>query len=133
MAYINISMTEVLAFVNNNIKYDKDRIEKVSIINENQLEMNIKIGPFFPSIRVVLSYNSFRDGKIYLNVITNGGIKMLMGLVNELGGGITKKHITVDKNSVIVNINDMLNEKLKDVHLESISISGEQVYVKIAM
>ncbi|OPJ57311.1 hypothetical protein [Clostridium oryzae] len=133
MAYINISMTEVLAFVNNNIKYDKDRIEKVSIINENQLEMNIKIGPFFPSIRVVLSYNSFRDGKIYLNVITNGGIKMLMGLVNEFGGGITKKHITVDKNSVIVNINDMLNEKLKDVHLESISISGEQVYVKIAM
>lgn len=131
MAYVNVSMTEILSFVDKNLEYNRDRIKSIKIINENQIELMVSIGPIFPNIKIVASYNKFENGKIYCNIITNGGIKMLMGLANEMGGKNINDYIAFESNRVIFDVNKLLQSNLKDVSVKDLSISGEQIYVTI--
>lgn len=128
MAYINISMIELVSLLETNGTYNRDRIKSIKIVNQNQIEVLVSIGQFFPDIKIGFVYNYFDNGKLYLNVLSNGGIKMLMGLLNELGNN-QKNFINIDKTRVSIDINGILATKLKDIKIKDMNIVGEQIYI----
>jgi hypothetical protein len=121
-------MIELVSLLETNGTYNRDRIKSIKIVNQNQIEVLVSIGQFFPDIKIGFVYNYFDNGKLYLNVISNGGIKMLMGLLNELGNN-PKNFINIDKTRVSVDINGILATKLKGVKIKDMNIVGEQIYI----
>ena len=132
MAYINISMIELVSLLETNGTYNRDRIKSIKIVNQNQIEVLVSIGQFFPDIKIGFVYNYFDNGKLYLNVLSNGGIKMLMGLLNELGNN-QKNFINIDKTRVSIDINGILATKLKDIKIKDMNIVGEQIYITMSI
>lgn len=133
MAYITISMSEIMDFIDSNVEYNKDRIKGINVVNQNHLELLISVGPFFPTIKATIVFNRFEEDTIYLNVLTNGGVKMLMGLVNEMGNDTMKRYIKIEKGMVEFYVNKLLEENMKGVKIKAINISGEQIYVTIGL
>lgn len=131
MAYINISVPEVMSFADKNLNYDRDRIKSIKLINENQVEIVVSIGRMFPNVKVVLAYSGFREGSMYFNIISNGGIKIVMGLLNEFGNKSFNEYLKLDKTSIEFAINKMLSENLNGVNIRDISIMREQIYVTV--
>ena len=131
MAYVSISMTEIMNFADKNIEYNKDRIKNIRLINGNQAEITISVGRFFPDMKVVVAFSCFKDEKLYFNIITKGGVKMLMGLMNEMGGKTLNEYIRLEKETVQFDVNKFTTTNLKDVKVRDITMSGEQIYVTI--
>ncbi|WP_139903390.1 hypothetical protein [Clostridium thermarum] len=131
MAYLNISLTEAIGFIDKNINYNRDRIKSIKLINGSQTEITVSVGKFFPDMKVVVAFNGYRDGRLYFNIITKGGIKILMGLMNELGGKNLNDYIRLEKDMVQVDVNKFTGDNFKDVKVRDISMSGEQIYVTI--
>lgn len=131
MAYINISMTEAMNFVDKNIEYNRDRIKSIKLVNGNQAEIAVSVGRFFPDMKVVIAFNSYKDEKLYFNIITKGGIKILMGLMNEMGGKTVNEYIRLEKDMVQFDVNKFTTNNLKGVAVRDISMSGEQMYITI--
>ncbi|WP_163192401.1 hypothetical protein [Clostridium thermarum] len=131
MAYLNISLTEAIGFIDKNINYNRDRIKSIKLVNGSQTEITVSAGKFFPDMKVVVAFNGYRDGRIYFNIITKGGIKILMGLMNELGGKTLNDYIRLEKDMVQVDVNKFAGDNFRDVKIRDISMSGEQIYVTI--
>ncbi|NLM34343.1 MAG: hypothetical protein GX206_02805 [Clostridiales bacterium] len=131
MAYINLSLTEVLGFIDKNLEYNRERIKNISLINESQIEITVSLGRIFPDMKVLVSYNSYINGKLYFNVITKGGIKVLMGLMNEMGGKKINEFIKLEGERVEIDIDKLISNNLKGIRVRDISFTGQQIYVTI--
>jgi hypothetical protein len=131
MAYINISMSEAMHFIDKNLEYNRDRIKSIKLVNGNQAEITVSVGKFFPDMKVVVAFNSFKEEKLYFNIITKGGVKILMGLMNELGGKTLNDYIRLEKDIVQIEVNKVVSNNLKDVKIRDITMSGEQMYITI--
>jgi hypothetical protein len=135
MAYINITMNELVTLAEKNAEYDRDRIRRIKVINQNQLELTVNIGAFFPDIRVVLVYSRLEKGKMYFNVLSSGGVKMLMGLMAEMGKNNKNNNnfMSLEKNNVVIDINKMLSDNLNGVRVRDVSMTGEQIYITVSV
>lgn len=131
MAYINISVSEVLKFADKNLNYDKERIKSIKLINESQIEITVSIGKMFPNMKVTLSYNGFREGKLHFNILTNGGIRILMGLLNEFGSPKLNDYIKLEKAVVEFSISKLLSDNIQGIEIRDINMNGEQIYVTV--
>lgn len=131
LAYISITTTEIMNFVDKNVEYNRDRLKNIRIITENHLEITIKVGPFFPDLKVEIVFNRFENGKMHFDIITGGGIKVLMGLFNEMVSKAMSKCIKLEKDKIEFDVNGLLKDNMKDVLVKSITISGEQIYAAI--
>ncbi|NLZ49166.1 MAG: hypothetical protein GX895_10370 [Clostridiales bacterium] len=131
MAYINLSITEVLGFMDNNLEYNRDRIKNISLINDSQIEITVSLGRFFPDMKVLVSYNSYINGKLYFNIITKGGIKVLLGLMNEMGGKKINEFIKLDNDRVEIDVDKLISNSLKGVKVRDINFTGQQIYVTV--
>lgn len=138
MAYINVTMNELVTLAEKNAEYDRDRIRRIKVINQNQLELTVNIGAFFPDIRVVLVYSRLEKGKMYFNVLSSGGVKMLMGLMAEMGKNNknnknNNNFMSLEKNNVVIDINKMLSDNLNGVRVRDVSMTGEQIYITVSV
>ncbi|MDP4090061.1 MAG: hypothetical protein Q8930_12425 [Bacillota bacterium] len=129
MAYINVSMSEVMAFVDKNMDYDRERVRSIKLVNQNMVEITVSIGKMFPSMKVVLSFSGFREGKLFCSILTNGGARIVMGLMNEFVSKRLSDYIKLDKNSVEIDINGLLSYNLQGITIRDISLTGEQIYI----
>jgi hypothetical protein len=130
MAYINVTMNELVTLAEKNAEYDRDRIRKINVINQNQLELTVSIGAFFPDIKVVLVYSRLERGRMYFNVLSSGGVKMIMGLMAEMGKN-KDSFMSLEKNNIVIDINKMLSDNLNGVRVKDVSMSGEQIYITV--
>ncbi|MDP4144273.1 MAG: hypothetical protein Q8936_07285 [Bacillota bacterium] len=132
MAQINISMREFVILVEKNADYDRQRIRNINVINKNQLELTIGISQFLPSAKVLLVFRKYEKGKMYFNLISGDGVKILMSLAKEL---ISKQeeenYFNIDKNRVVININKLLSDNLKGINIKDVSINEDQVYLSV--
>jgi hypothetical protein len=131
MAYINVSLTEVLGFLDKNVEYNRERIKKISFITQGQIETTVSVGRFFPDMKVLVSYHSYIKGKLYFNIITQGGIKILMGLMNEMGGKKINDYIRLENNRVELDVEKAISNSLKGVKVRDINFTGNQIYVTV--
>lgn len=131
MAYINLSVTEALGFIDKNLEYNRDRIRNISLVNDSQIEITVSVGRFFPEMKVLVSYNSYINGKLYFNIVTKGGIKILMGLMNEMGGKKINEYIKLEGDKVEIDVDKLISGSLKGVKVRDINFTGEQIYVTV--
>lgn len=131
MAYINLSLTEALGFIDKNLDYNRERIKNIILINDSQIEITVSVGRFFPDMKVLISYNSYIDGRLYFNIITKGGIKILMGLMNEMGGKKINEFIKLESDRVELDVDKLISNNLKGVKVRDINFTGEQIYVTV--
>lgn len=129
MARLNISMGEVLTLIEKNVDYDKKKIRKLQVVNDNQIEITVGISSFLPGIKVILMYNKYEDGKIYFNLNSNDTIiNMFMGFMKKTD---SKSLVYVLNKRVIVEINKLLLNKFSGVKISNLNINGEQIYVTL--
>ena len=74
-------------------------------------------------MKVLVSYNSYINGKLYFNVITKGGIKVLMGLMNEMGGKKINEFIKLEGERVEIDIDKLISNNLKGIRVRDISFT----------
>lgn len=129
MARLNISIGEVLTLIEKNAGYDKNRVRKLQVVNDNQIEITVGISSFLPSIKVILIYNKFKNGKLYFNLNSNDTIiNMFMGFIKKTD---REKFIYIRNKRVIVEINSILLGKFSGVKIEDLNITGEEMYVTL--
>jgi hypothetical protein len=124
-------MKEFVSLIEKNANYNRERIRTIKTVNENQLEIYVEIAPFLPQAKATLVYNRFERGKMYFNILSSGGIKMLMGIFTEMGGTTNNEFIRFDKNNIVIEINKLLSDKFKGIHVKDMNLAGEQIYFTI--
>jgi hypothetical protein len=129
MAYVNISMGELVYIIKQNME-DTERIKDIRVINDCVVELVVSIGPFFPEIKVGLTYNRFSEGRLYLNVLSSGSVKIIMGLMNELYKGPNKDVIKFSGQNIIVDVNKVVLESVQGVAVKNINMTGNQIYIE---
>ena len=132
MAYINVSMKEMITLLDKNANYNRDRIKSIRAVNENHIEITVGVAAFLPDIKVTLAFVRFERGNMYFNIISNGGAKVLLTLVTEMAGK-SNKYITLDKNVMIVDTEKALANSIRGMNIKDISISGEQIYFVVTI
>jgi len=128
MARLNISMDEVLTLIEKNADYDKKRIRSLSAINDKEVEITVGIG-FLPSIKVILVFNKFKEGKIYFTLNSNDNIiNMFMGFLKKTDGD---NFIYIHNKVVIVKANKFLLKNFSGIQIIDLNIVDKEVYVKL--
>ncbi|MDF2502832.1 hypothetical protein [Clostridium sp.] len=129
MARLNISISEVLTLIEKNADYDKKRVRKLQVINDNQIEITVGISSFLPGIKVILIYNKYENGKLYFTLNSNDTIiNMFMGFINKTD---SENFVYVHNKRVIVEINKLLIDKFSGVKISDLNINGEQIYADL--
>ncbi|WP_010234116.1 hypothetical protein [Clostridium arbusti] len=129
MARLNISISEVLTLIEKNADYDKKRVRKLQVINDNQIEITVGISSFLPGIKVILIYNKYENGKLYFTLNSNDTIiNMFMGFINKTD---SENFVYVHNKRVIVEINKLLIDKFSGVKILDLNINGEQIYADL--
>ena len=129
MAYINITMQELVSLFKQNGNYNTERIKEISVISKTQLQLTVNIGQFFPNIYIGLIFNRFEKGKIIFNVMTTGGIKMIMGLINEMSRNIPNNCISIEGKNLVFDINKQLLISMKGVIIKDMNVAEDQIYI----
>ena len=129
MAYINITMQELVSLFKQNGNYNTERIKEISVISKTQLQLTVNIGQFFPNINIGLIFNRFEKGKIIFNVMTTGGIKMIMGLINEMSRNIPNNCISIEGKNLVFDINKQLLISMKGVIIKDMNVAEDQIYI----
>jgi citrate lyase alpha subunit len=132
MAYVNVSTSELITLIDKNAKYNRDRIKSIKVTNDIQIEITVGVAAFLPDIKVSLRYNKFENGRMYFNIISNGGAKILLTLVSEMAKK-GNKYLTLDKSSIVLEVDKVLFDNLKGMKVKEISTSGEQIYFTLSI
>lgn len=129
MARLDISISEVLTLIEKNADYDKKRVRKLKVVNDNQIEITVGISSFLPGIKVILIYNKFKNGKLYFNLNSNDTIiNMFMSFIKKTD---SENLIYVRNKRVIVEINRLLLEKFSGIKILDLNVTGEQIYITL--
>lgn len=129
MARLNISISEVLTLIEKNAHYDKKKVRKLQVVNDNQIEITVGISSFLPGIKVILIYNKFKDGKLYFSLNSNDTItNMFMGFIKKTD---SENIIYVRNKRVVVEINRLLLDKFSGVKIADLNITGEKIYITL--
>lgn len=129
MARLNISIGEVLTLIEKNADYDKKRVKKLKVVNDNQIEITVGISSFLPGIKVILIYNKFKNGKLYFNLNSNDTIiNMFMSFIKKTD---SENFIYVRNKRVIVEINRLLLDKFSGIKILDLNVTGEEIYITL--
>lgn len=129
MARLDISISEVLTLIEKNADYDKKRVKKLKVVNDNQIEITVGISSFLPGIKVILIYNKFKNGKLYFNLNSNDTIiNMFMSFIKKTD---SENFIYVRNKRVIVEINRLLLDKFSGIKILDLNVTGEEIYITL--
>jgi hypothetical protein len=131
MAYVNISMDELITLVEKNGNFNRERIKSIKMVNGHQLEITVGVAVFLPDIKILLLYNRFQNGRMYFNIVSSGGAKMLMSLLSEMGNN--SGFLIFEKNSIAVDINKMISSNINGIHVKDVSMTREQIYLTLSI
>lgn len=133
MAYVNVTMSELINLIKMNEGYDQSRVKDIRLVNGSSIQLTISVGQFFPDIKVVLVFSKFESGRMYFNLQSGGAIKMVMGLINEFANKDGNNYLSIQGNFVIVDMNKIITNNMKGLQIKDMSLTGEQIYITMAV
>lgn len=124
MAILNFTIDEVITILKQNVNLPK-QIKEVDSVG-NQIKISLR--KYFLTLDVFFGFNSFSQGKVYLNINAKWPTRHL--LMRLFGSKLPKCYQVIGE-MLVCDANGWLRQKLKGVQIQNIEASDNKFTITI--